>query len=113
LSTSTGPHHHPHSAYERDYLNWYHGDPLKRSLVQAHTHSINHGEELKRSARCGCFHFGARFRPEAITVWVRDSRDRTAFCPECHMDAVIGDASGYPLSDEFLQGMERRWFGAH
>ena len=82
MSTSTGPHHHPHSAYERDYLNWYHGDPLKRSLVQAHTHSINHGEELKRSARCGCFHFGARFRPEAITVWVRDSRDRTAFCPE-------------------------------
>lgn len=99
------------SAYERDYLNWYHGDPLKVSLVQAHTHSINHRAELLASERCGCFHCGEEFAPRAITEWVQDSKEATAFCPHCDIDAVIGDASGYPITTEFLAQMRERWFG--
>ena len=99
------------SAYERDYLNWYHGDPLKVSFVQAHKQSINHRAELLASERCGCFHCGEEFAPRAITDWVQDSKDATAFCPHCDIDAVIGDASGYPITVEFLSAMRVRWFG--
>lgn len=100
------------SAYERDYLNWYHGDPLKTSFIQAHTHSLNHRAELLASERCGCFHCGVEFAPHAITEWVQDRKDATAFCPHCAIDAVIGDASGYPITTEFLDAMRLRWFGA-
>jgi hypothetical protein len=34
----------------------------------------------------------------------------TALCPYCHIDAVIGDASGYPLSIEFLQRLHTKYF---
>lgn len=35
----------------------------------------------------------------------------TAECPYCHIDAVIGDASGFPITEEFLRKMMHRWFG--
>ena len=34
----------------------------------------------------------------------------TALCPMCHIDAVIGDASGFPIEVSFLTAMHRRWF---
>ena len=61
--------------------------------------------------RCGCFQCGSRFAPAAITEWVRDAKDDTAFCPHCDIDAVLGDASGYPITPEFLQAMHESWFG--
>jgi hypothetical protein len=102
---------HQLSAWERDYLNWYHGDPLKKSLVQAHKRSQNHRAEVMASTRCGCYHCGERFPPQAITEWAKDAQSGTAFCPYCDIDAVIGDASGYPITAEFLEPMKLRWFG--
>ena len=102
---------HQLSAWERDYLNWYHGDPLKRLFSIARKHSANHRSELRASAQCGCFHCGALFAPRAIGQWVKDKLEDTAFCPECDIDAVIGDASGYPLTPEFLEAMKVRWYG--
>jgi hypothetical protein len=99
------------SAWERDYLNWYHGDPLKRSLTIARKHSQDNRAEVLGSSECGCFHCGARFAPQAIDTWVRDAHDDTAFCPSCDIDAVLGDASGYALTDEFLAAMKCRWYG--
>ena len=34
----------------------------------------------------------------------------TALCPYCHADAVIGDASSFPITEEFLKEMNKRWF---
>jgi len=28
----------------------------------------------------------------------------------CGIDSVIGSASGYPITTEFLESMNRRWF---
>ena len=97
--------------FEREYLEWYHGDPLKRSVKKAHDHAVNHRAELRASKHCGCFHCGEVFRPTEITEWMKDSTDHTAFCPHCDIDAVIGDASGYPLTEEFLSAMRLRWYG--
>lgn len=97
------------SRYEREYLNWYHGDPLKCSVHKAHEHSMNNGEELIASTTCGCFQCLAIYSPKTITEWLRDSKDRTAFCPLCDMDSVLGDASGYPITKEFLRVMQEVW----
>ncbi len=34
----------------------------------------------------------------------------TAECPFCHTDSVIGDASGFPITKDFLKKMKKRWF---
>lgn len=102
---------HQLSVWERDYLNWYHGDPLKRSYTIARKHSINNRSEVLASDRCGCFHCGEQFAPRAITAWFREKNEATAFCPHCDIDAVIGDASGYPIDEDFLCAMRLRWYG--
>jgi hypothetical protein len=35
----------------------------------------------------------------------------SAICPRCSVGAVIGDASGYPIDEQFLTRMFQRWYG--
>ncbi|HEX5724898.1 MAG TPA: cytoplasmic protein [Longimicrobiaceae bacterium] len=60
------------------------------------------------SETCGCFYCLKAFPPSAIAEWV--DRGETALCPRCGIDAVLGSASGYPLTREFLREMRSFWF---
>lgn len=82
--------------------------------VGAHEHSSNHREEIERSALCGCFHCLAVFPAARISEWIEEVDDvgTTAMCPECGIDSVIGAASGFPISTEFLGAMRAYWFEA-
>ena len=77
-------------------------------VVAAHKHSSNHRDELIKSDQCGCFYCLGIFSPEAILDWV--DGDQCALCPECGIDSVIGDTSGYPITREFLKKMNDYWF---
>ena len=80
----------------------------------AHTHSSHHRSEINASRLCGCFYCLAQFSPDAIEEWVDEDASgsgTTAICPECGIDSVIGDASGFPVNAEFLQRMKAAWFG--
>lgn len=77
-------------------------------LVAAHAHSSDHRVQVLASKACGCFYCRRTFSPEEIGEWIDD--DQTALCPKCGIDSVIGDRSGYQLSDEFLRAMRARWF---
>jgi hypothetical protein len=48
------------------------------------------------------------FNPAEITEWVDDGD--TALCPYCGIDSVIGESSGFPITDKFLKEMHQRWF---
>ncbi len=62
------------------------------------------------SSLCGCFYCLETFAPSAIDVWIDDGT--CALCPNCTIDSVIGDASGFPVADRsFLEAMHKRWFG--
>lgn len=103
--------HAPHlSRSERDYLDWHHGDPAKRSTHAAHRHSSNHRAQLLKDDHCGCFHCVRIFPPSAILHWIEDKKDGTAVCPHCGIDAVLGESSGYPITGEFLARMRTSWF---
>jgi hypothetical protein len=43
-----------------------------------------------------------------IEEWI-DPNDDTALCPYCDIDSVIGDASGYEITEEFLRKMNDHW----
>jgi hypothetical protein len=77
--------------------------------IAAHKHSIRHRSEVEASDRCGCFYCLAEFGPDVIMDWVDDC-GVTALCPKCGIDSVIGSASGYPITTEFLARMRRHWF---
>lgn len=49
------------------------------------------------------------FESNEIVDWT-DADDDTALCPSCEIDSVIGDASGYPITREFLLKMQEYWF---
>ena len=76
--------------------------------ITAHKHSIRHREEILANETCGCFYCFAIYPPSAVTEWIDE--EQTALCPKCPVDSVIGSASGYPITREFLQRMHDHWF---
>lgn len=78
-------------------------------IIAAHKHSSNHREELLASENCGCFYCAQIYSPSEIEDWI-DDNDGCALCPKCGIDSVIGSASGYPITTDFLKQMKKRWF---
>jgi hypothetical protein len=82
----------------------------RAEVLAAHKHSIRHRAEIEASDKCGCFCcsriFNLADHPHA--EWADDNS--TLLCPFCGIDSVIGSASGYPISVEFLDEMGRHWF---
>jgi hypothetical protein len=74
----------------------------------AHQHASNHREEIEASARCGCFNCVTVFAPGEIGEWVDEGK--TALCPYCGIDSVIGTSSGVPMTIGFLRCMRNEWF---
>lgn len=90
------------------------GLPPDHPVRRAHARSIHHRTEIEASSQCGCFHCQAIFPPDAISRWTDTSEPHerhTALCPICGIDSVIGDASGLPLTPQFLAEMNLWWFG--
>lgn len=83
---------------------------MSSDLKLAHKHSSNHRYEVMASSLCGCFYCQSTYSPDSIKEWVADLSG-TAICPKCGVDSVLGDASGYPVSDQdFLKNMHQVWF---
>jgi len=87
----------------------------EKIIKAAHKHSFLNKEELLKSEVCGCFGCLKIFNPSEITEWHCESETRlgetgyTAICPFGCFDTVIGSASGYPITVEFLQVMQKYW----
>lgn len=82
----------------------------KPDYVRAHRHSFRNRNELLLSRRCGCFYCGAIFSPAEVKEWVDEEEGKTALCPRCGIDAVIGANSDYPINADFLGLMAKHWF---
>lgn len=89
--------------------------------IEAHKASFKHRKQIEKSTECGCFYCLHTFHPQEINLWwdapentpddLYNSHGLTATCPRCGIDSVIGSASGYPLTKEFLEKMRIYWFG--
>lgn len=86
---------------------------LKTLLFMIHGSSIRNEQQIMSSNECGCFHCCKQFKPEDVRSWCDndDRGNRTALCPYCGMDAVIGDACGLEISPDFLWLMQLQFFG--
>jgi hypothetical protein len=79
-------------------------------IVTAHKYCANHKAKLLKDRKCGCFHCMKILSPSEITDWIDDDTDKTAICPHCGIDAIIGESSGLPITKEFLEKMYEHWF---
>lgn len=79
-------------------------------IIKAHEHSFNNMEVLRESQKCGCFYCLSIFQSDEIHEYIDDKPYGTALCPHCEIDSVIGESSGYPITEEFLSKMKEHWF---
>ena len=77
-------------------------------LKAAHKRSLYNHEEIKRSGKVGCFHCIGIFDAADIDEWTDNGR--TALCPRCWMDSIIGDASGFKIKRSFLEDIYIAYF---
>ena len=95
-------------AFAREMIEESEAGKRQVQVIAAHKHSSKHRAELEKSEKCGCFFCLRIYSPSEIEDWT--DGENTAICPHCSVDSVIGDASGYPITKEFLQEMRNYWF---
>ena len=78
--------------------------------IGAHQFSVNNRKQLEQSSVCGCFYCRKIFNPNEITEWIPE-KSGTALCPYCGIDSVIGEASGFQITEQLLKEMNQYWFG--
>lgn len=79
---------------------------------RAVVHAMNNKETISQSCLVGCFYCLRTFAAHAlnlethtITHFSKDGIEKTVYCPMCGVDAMIGDASGFEVTAEFLSYM--------
>ena len=68
--------------------------------------SINNKELIENSKYCACYYCLYKFEPKDIIFWTDNKK--TALCPKCNVDSVIGDND--PIDSDFLQKASKYWF---
>jgi len=77
-----------------------------KDLKEIVGHSMYNRDELRRSRVCGCYYCQRIYQPSVLNPR-EDYTDggRTAICPYCGIDAVIGDAIGVEITNKLLYRM--------
>lgn len=81
----------------------------RKTVLEAHKYCSYNRNMLGNDNVCGCFYCLSIYSPKEISEWIPEGLG-TALCPYCGIDSVIGESSGYPITEEFLQEMKNYWF---
>jgi hypothetical protein len=82
------------------------------ALKAVYSHSIRNEESIRKSNLCGCFHCISIFPVADIKLSqmvVEKDGVKTAICPICGIDSVIGNAS-VEITAELLEAMNEYYF---
>lgn len=83
----------------------------RQELELLHKHSISNEIELMSSNLCGCFYCNRLFKPNRVKEFVTEKDGtRTAHCPYCGIDSVIGDFAYRNLDSKVLKEMHKEFF---
>ena len=82
------------------------------ALKAIYSHSIRNEESIRKSNLCGCFHCisilaATEFKSSQMVV--EKDGFKTAICPICGIDAVLGDAS-VEITAEILEALNEHYF---
>ncbi len=77
--------------------------------IQKHTH--DNEVEILRSKTCSCLFCRQTYDARLVNDWANDERGMSAICPECGMDAVVGDNGGEPMDKALLKELNLAFYG--
>jgi hypothetical protein len=82
-----------------------------QQITKAHKLCFANKEFVQKSKLCGCFNCCSIYPASHVISWTQESNNQgvTAWCPNCGIDSVIGDAS-HEINEEFLSQMNHSWF---
>ncbi len=83
----------------------------KISLTSVKKHLHSNDAEILDSKECVCLACRHSFSARSVSDWFNDKGKITALCPECGMEAVLGDASGIVLNHEDVLAISNLLFG--
>ena len=75
----------------------------------ANEFSMKNKKQLEMSNKCGCFGCVKIFEPSEIKEYIPG--EDTAVCPYCGTDSILGDYSGFDITEEFMREMNEEMFG--
>jgi hypothetical protein len=81
-------------------------------LKAIYSHSIRNEESILKSNLCGCFHcisILAATDVKSSEMMVEKDGFKTAICPICGIDSVLGDAS-VEITAEILEALNEHYF---
>ena len=87
---------------QKQFKNQNNNYMTKEEIDIAAKHSLNNKHEIEKSKMCGCYYCKRTFPASLIRHQDYTDGGRTALCPLCGIDAVIGDASGVPINKKVL-----------
>ena len=79
----------------------------EEEMLKAHTFTSNNYGMLIEKQNCRCIYCKEEFCSTSIREY---TMDYTALCPNCSIDAVIGEKSGYVFDDETATQMYKYFF---
>lgn len=87
-------------------------------IAKAHKATIYNESDIIASKVCTCFYCGCQFNANTekdLEWWDETSpKGKTLVCPKCGIDVVIGDASGFPVTDkDFILNCSTAWFNGY
>lgn len=88
-------------------------EQIKQLLFALHHSTFRNEKQIHDSKTCGCFYCETIFRPDDVVKWCDNDGegDRTALCPHCGIDSVIGDACEMRVTPDLLRLMNMMFFG--
>lgn len=81
------------------------------NLDRAQYASFYNRNSIEGSQTAGCFHCQHIFPAYEVVNWLDEQYEQqaSALCPHCGVCTVIGDAAGFPITEDFLAQMNQRW----
>jgi hypothetical protein len=62
----------------------------KFNVISSHMYCSNNYQSISLSKNCACIYCKQTPPKDAVTDWVETEKEKTAICPFCGIDAVIG-----------------------
>ena len=80
----------------------------KEEMKAIHSHTLRNRKEIEASKTCGCISCCGIYPASEVVDYIDEGE--TALCPECSIDAVIGDCIGININAATLKELNQEFF---
>ena len=80
----------------------------KEEMKEIHSHTLRNRKEIESSDNCVCISCCEIFYASEVEDYIDEGK--TALCPRCGIDAVIGGCTGISMDRETISELNKEFF---